>query len=192
MHDRVSRALAGCLTAAAMLAATAAHADIVVNGGFETGDFTGWTQFGDTTFSGVDTLAPQSGSYGAYFGPFSPGGIVQTLATDVSSHYIVEFWLQNEADGFGQATPNSFELDWGGSPAFSITDAPATGYTHYSFSLVATSALTDLAFSFQDSPAFWDLDNVTVTLVSEPGSLALAGLAGALAALQGRRRRVIS
>lgn len=32
-----------------------ANADIIVNGGFETGDFTGWTQTGDGSYSGVST-----------------------------------------------------------------------------------------------------------------------------------------
>src|ERR1022692_4600959 len=29
----------------------------IANGGFETGDFTGWTQFGDTAFNGAPRLA---------------------------------------------------------------------------------------------------------------------------------------
>ena len=34
-----------------------ARANLVTNGGFETGDFTGWTQGGNTGFTGVDTTA---------------------------------------------------------------------------------------------------------------------------------------
>ena len=42
------------LCATALVFCNAARADLVTNGGFvETGDFTGWTQFGNTGFSGV-------------------------------------------------------------------------------------------------------------------------------------------
>ena len=46
-------------------------ANIVANGDFETGDFTGWTLTGPQTFTAVDTLAPHTGTFGAYFGEAS-------------------------------------------------------------------------------------------------------------------------
>ena len=42
-------------------------ANLVVNCGFETGDFTGWTQSGNTGFTGVSTgIYAYSGNYGAF------------------------------------------------------------------------------------------------------------------------------
>jgi len=190
MHIRTSHSLAGCLMAGALAASVAAYAvpNSVSNGGFETGDFTGWTQFGDTSFSGVDTFAPQAGTYGAFFGPSNAGGISQTLATTGGRSYLVEFWLQNEADVHSTATPNSFTFNWDGGPTeMVLADAPAFGYTHHSFVLPATSATTNLSFAFEHVPAFWDLDSVSAT-VPEPGSLALVALAGSLVALARRRR----
>jgi len=172
-----------------MLLSAASQANIVANGGFETGDFTGWTQFGDTSFSGVDTLAPASGTYAAYFGSTtSTGGIFQTLATDPGKTYVVTFWLQAEADPAGLSVPNSFEFDWGGAARLTLTDVAAFPYKSYSFLLLATSATTDLRFTFTHIPAFWDLDSVSAA-IPEPGSMALVVLAAALAAAFSRRRR---
>ena len=191
MHVRKNQSLAAWLTATTLVMSGATHASLVSNGGFETSDFTGWTQFGDTSFSGVDGAMPQAGVFAAYFGPPSAsGGIFQTLATTSGFHYNVSFWLKNEADPFGSVTPNSFEFNWdGGAAEVAQVNQPSFGYTEYSVSnLIASSAATDLRFTFFHGPAFWDLDSVSAT-VPEPGSLALVGLAGLLASLVSRRRQ---
>lgn len=40
----------------------------ITNGGFETGDFTGWTLGGNTGYTGVTGSYAHSGNFGAYFG----------------------------------------------------------------------------------------------------------------------------
>ena len=191
MQVRKSYSFAGCLATVALVASMTAHAVLVTNGGFETGDFTGWTQFGNTAFSGVDSFAPQAGNFASFFGPVgSPGGIFQTLATTPGSEYKVDFWLMNEADVIGNATPNSFSFNVNGGPdELTLTNSPATGYVHYTFGFVATGAATDLRFTFEHDPAFWDLDSVSA-VVPEPGTLALLTLAGSLVGLTRRRRNV--
>lgn len=76
MKKHVSRlgilALAGLLT---LGIAQSAKANLIVNGGFETGDFTGWTQTSNTSATFVDG-EPQPGSSGnnaAWFGASSLG-----------------------------------------------------------------------------------------------------------------------
>jgi hypothetical protein len=181
----------GFLTSAALFSGTVAQAhDIVVNGGFETGDFTAWSNLGDPLYSGVDGNAPQSGSYAAYLGTGNAvtRTLSQTLSTNAGEFYDVIFWLQNEADVLGNAGPNSFAFSWGGvdQPLGLGPNAPAFGYTQYEFNLQATGASTTIQFTFSQLPAYWDLDNVQV--IPEPSSLALAGLAVGLAAAQRRRK----
>lgn len=189
---RIAASLARGLFAAAIFVSVAAHAslNIVANGGFETGDFTGWTVSIDPVFDGVDSLQPHSGSFAAYFGnPSGASTISQTLATVAGSVYSIDFWLQAEADVLGASAPNAFSFNWnGGAAELVLTDSPAFGYTHYSFLLQATAATTQLAFTFANTPAFWDFDDVSVA-APEPGSAALVALACGLVALTLRRRR---
>src|ERR1700724_3978569 len=92
----------------AVLASAALSAraqNLVANPGFETGDFTGWTQFGDTSFTAVATSSPlgqppHSGNFLAYFGPFNTGGIMQTLTAPAGT-FNVDFWLAADGGGAG-------------------------------------------------------------------------------------------
>ena len=188
MRVKWSKSFACGLAAAAMFCALPAHADLVVNGNFETGDFTGWTTSAlDPIYDGVDVLAPQAGTYAAFFGNSGVSTINQTLATQAGRTYKVSFWLMNEADALDVADPNSFAFSWGGTTVFALTNAPAFAYQEYNFLLDATGASTDLSFAFHQPVAFWDFDSVDVQ-IPEPGGLALASLGGALALLMSRRR----
>jgi len=169
---------------AAMIAcvglARPASADVLVNGGFETGDFTGWTQFGNTGFSGVTGdvggVAPHSGNYQAYFGPVgSLGGISQNAA---SGSYTLSFWLYN----FG-GTPSEVDVSAGGTTLLSATNPPASAYTQYSYPVTLTSpTMLSIQFAFQQNPSYFLLDDVSLTptaAVPEPvGIISLLGIGG--------------
>src|SRR5436190_16371503 len=83
----LTRAFKSVLAASVALAffgfLASANANLVVNGGFETGDFSGWTLTGNTVFSGVECPGSAlvfEGNCDAFFGPTgSTGGITQTL-----------------------------------------------------------------------------------------------------------------
>jgi hypothetical protein len=193
MLHRDPKHLVRALVAAALLTGATVYANQIVNGDFETGDFSGWTTSIDPTWDGVDNQNPQSGSFAAYFGnPSGTSSIAQTLATVGGQTYHVEFWLANEADPNGVSTPNSFEFDWGGTPQLILVDAGAFGYKNYAFNLLAPGAATTLSFSFSHTPAFWDLDTVSAAAVPEPATsaLALAGLLVVAAGVGRARRRV--
>ena len=183
------------LGAAALVLATfsagAAQANIVTNPGFETGNFTGWALSGDTSFTVVDNFSPHSGSFGAFLGTSgSTGSITQTLATTVGVSYDIEFWLNTAVK------PNFFSVSFGGIVLDSLTDVTTSSsilppfYQLFSYTALASSASSDLVFTFRHDPWGWDLDDVSVeaaTAVPESGSLLL--VAGGLIALLALRRR---
>ena len=91
----------------------AQSAEIVVNGGFETGDFSGWTLSGNTDSTGVDAFLPHTGRYAASIAPVgSLGYLTQTLPTVEGTTYSLSFWLANDG-----GTPNEFQALWGGVPS---------------------------------------------------------------------------
>jgi hypothetical protein len=162
---------------------------MVSNGGFEAGDFTGWTQVGNSDFNGVTCPGVGSvpeGSCEAFFSPIgSTGGIQQTLNTVVGQNVDISF------DYISDGTPGYFEVDFGGQVLLALTDAPATSQT-YSFSTIATSASTDLTFLFQDDSGIMMVDNV-IAAVPEPTNVALMGIGlVGLIARRWRGRREVS
>jgi len=138
----------------------------VVNGDFETGDFTGWTQFGDTTYDGVWDGEPHGGVFSAYFGAIgTPSGISQTLSgVNAGDRVTVRFWLVNE-DG---STPNTCLVTLDGQTVLSLTDFTDTAYEEFSATITVGATNPDLVFAFTNDLAFTDLDDVTVTV--EAGS----------------------
>jgi hypothetical protein len=193
MAFRVLKKAAACgvLAALTLSVSMAARANLVTNGDFETGDFSGWTTSIDPVFDGVDSSAPQAGTFAAFFGnPDGPSTISQTVATVAGTTYSVEFWLMAEADPNGTSAPNSFSFQWDGwTMAPALVNTGSFGYTEFQYFITASSPSSSLAFSFSNTPAFWDFDSVVVAeVVPEPASLALvlSALGGLVAA---KRRR---
>ncbi|MGM9484768.1 carbohydrate binding domain-containing protein [Roseateles sp. NT4] len=187
MSSRTTRLLASSWVAAALFATSAAHANLVTNSGFETGDLMGWSSVTDPFYDGVDGNAPHDGSYAAFFGG-AGSSITQTIATVAGATYKISFWLQSEADVTGAAGNNAFSVDFGSPTGLSLTNVGAFGYTYYEILFAASGASTDLTFNFSQGPAFWDLDSVSVTL-PEPGSMALLAAAGVGGIAASRRRK---
>ena len=163
------RALLLVLVAAVVFSlATAAKANLIVNGGFETGDFSGWTLSGNTVNAFVagtfDGIAPHSGNFQAIFGPAgSPGFLSQTLATTPQQFYQISFALANEG-----GTPSFFSLIWNNVTIFSLTNPSAFPYIVFNFNVRATSASTQLRFAFRNDPTFFHLDDVSVNQIAPP------------------------
>jgi hypothetical protein len=166
--------MAACLL---LMAAPRLCADIVQNGGFETGDFSNWTVTGDTANMLVGTFAPHSGTYAAELGPMTVSSLKQTLATEAGQGYNVVYWLYNLG-----STPNQFSTYWDGTQiaATVLNDDPGFPYTAVRVNnLMASGTSTVLEFKMQNLSAAWFLDDVVVNPTPEPGSL---GLVAALAA----------
>jgi hypothetical protein len=159
--------------------------NIVQNGGFETGTFAGWTQGGNTGFSGVECPGAAfvaEGNCDAFFGPVgSTGTLSQVLNTIIGQHYLVSFALRTDG-----GTTSLFSASLGAVSLITLTNPPATAYHLLSFDFLATSATTLLAFNFRDDPGFVNLDAVSVS-IPEPGTMALLGI-GVIGLLLGRRK----
>jgi hypothetical protein len=152
-----------------------AHAqNLVVNPGFETGDLTGWPG-GDHSGVFVSSGNPHSGNFNCYLGAVGTDGTLsQDITTVVGQAYQVDFWLYSPG-----GTPNDFSASFAGVTFFSATNAGPFPYTdEVSGNIVATSTTSTLLFSARQDPSYWNLDDVTVVAVPEPGTLGLIALGG--------------
>jgi len=157
------------------LSSQSATASLIINGGFETGDFTGWTYTaGDPSagepYSGVDGLLPHSGNYSAYLGDVNtPGTLSQIITTNVQSY---ELSMYLYSDGL---TPNQFKVQWNGITLYEVTDLPPQDWVRLSFSVLGTGKDT-LTFSERNDKGYLNLDDVSLT-VPEPSTYILLSIA---------------
>jgi hypothetical protein len=140
---------------------------LVQNGGFETGDFTGWTQSG--SIDGYENIVSDpafthSGQFGARISPYNLYYLTQTLATTPGQSYLLSFWLNN-SDGDG---PNQFLAGWGATTLINETNVGALTWTNLQYLVTATGTSTTLQFGFQNVPYYFGFDDVSVTAVRQP------------------------
>ena len=162
--------------------ATANASSLLTNGGFETGDFTGWTVVNPDGNMIVAGFNPHTGSFAAELGTADQFGFLsQTVSTTPGALYRLDYWLNG--DGNPTATTNEFQVSWNGQFIFDQTNLPDTVYHHYLFPNLAVSGTsTVLQFAAQDNVGFLSLDDVSLVAVPEPATLGL-GVAAFIAML---------
>lgn len=153
--------------------------NLVVNPGFETGDFTGWTITGST--ASVQLGDGHTGLYAASFGAAAPNvdDLRQSLSTTTGQQYTLTFFAQTPELNIPPGHPNSLSVYFNGS----LVDGPLTvpdnpGFEQYSYTITATSTASLLRFVISNTPDYTQLDDVSVTAITnaatpEPGSIAL-------------------
>ncbi|MEI6427862.1 MAG: DUF642 domain-containing protein [Pseudanabaena sp. ELA607] len=153
------------IVALGVSAGSAQAANLVTNGGFETGDLSGWNQpfdspivwVGNTVYTGVSAGGLErnsagglersfEGSYSIHFGPYSPSQISQLLNTTPGQTYTLSFALAQYAS---KTRGRISDVSVGGNTVFSLGNAPAFNWTVFSTNFTANSASTPLAFTFK-------------------------------------------
>ena len=116
--------------------------ELIVNGGFETGDFTGWSNPGAGVVN--DNAAPHSGLRNARF---PTATLSQTFATVPGSRYIFSYFLGHTgANIFNSMTVN---LTDGSSPTIvqNLANVGPLAYSQVVFSYVATATSATIRFT---------------------------------------------
>jgi MYXO-CTERM domain-containing protein len=170
------------LSIAAFAGGASAALNLVTNGDFSTGTFTGWTSWGDSTNKFVSSNIAAFGKN--YTGSAdASGGIYQDLATVAGQEYTVSFVV-----GVDYGVRDDFTAKFGSQLLLEIKDPNGLGYSmaDHSFTAVAAGSTTRLEFGFMSQEGWYWFDNVSVTATPAPGAVALLGLAGLVT---GRRRR---
>ena len=151
-----------------------------VNGDFETGDFTGWTLSGDTSYTSVSAAGAHLGNSGAYVGPvYNYGFLTQALGTlSAGVSYTVSFWLKNDGN-----PNNAFSIFLNPSASLTVLNSAVNGpgpgldvntpgianvapfdWTQYSYTVVSSAdAAVDFQVKYLHVPSFWGFDDVAVT-----------------------------
>jgi subtilase family serine protease len=156
--------------------------NIVLNGGFETGDFTDWTLntngYGTFVDNGQTKINPHSGTYFAALGQQgSLGYISQTLPTVANQPYLLSLWFNSPdvsaltGGSLASNTPNQFVVSWNGATVFNQTNIPpvtGTGWTNMQFIVMATGPETVLQFGEMVDPWYFGLDDINVWPIPAP------------------------
>jgi hypothetical protein len=172
-----------------------APTNLLLNGGFERGDFTGWTLSGyepSYYFSVVNSgdmlydflaAAPDgapgaafvlSGAYGALLGEYvSLAYLSQTFATTPGQPYLVSAWMAYPYAG----TPNEFQVLWNGALLFDRANLDACDWTNLTFTVIANATNATLTFGARCDPNAFALDAVHVQALPPPIITTLAPLA---------------
>ena len=162
----MKKLLASCAFAAALVAAHPASAavNIVTNPGFETGDFTGWTQ----SDWGIDlnSFAAFDGAHYASNGCTGSSycDLSQSLSTHSGGTYTLSFAFNPgfDAGAPGDKTNADTQIMWNGSVVFDIAGGNQ-GWDLVSIpGLVATGSSTALTFASYQNPDWNGLDDVSV------------------------------
>jgi hypothetical protein len=172
------------LAVSLLLVQAAAADNLVVNGGFETGNFAGWTMNGiiGAPMVSNEVAVVHTGTYGARLGPneFPGGGMQQEIDTIPGAVYEVSFWLAavggNALSGglavFWEPNGRDLHYQWGG---FVELPGDYPYGDHSALFQAGTTGKSTIRFSFWNDAGYFYLDDVSVSAVPLPATVLLLG-----------------
>ncbi len=160
----------------------ASHTNLIVNGGFETGDFSGWKLGNGSGHAiGFNFLVGSEHSENHDSGDMAHHGLKealfggiggdvtlsQSVATNANEHYTVDFWVMNDTSASPRehgSGANDFSASWNGVALMpTIVNADKSdGYTEYQFDVIGAAGHSTLEFSARNDHGYWNLDDVSV------------------------------
>ena len=143
----------------------AAAVNMVINPGFETGNFSGWTLEDTSGNTRISAIGHNGSAYRADLGSVDLNGINQNIATIAGQEYNFSFYVRGDAISQSANPSNRFQAFFGSNKVYGATNLPANGgvYGLQSFNLFVTSAVTNIRFAVLDEANFIALDDVSVT-----------------------------
>ncbi|HVK42873.1 MAG TPA: PEPxxWA-CTERM sorting domain-containing protein [Phenylobacterium sp.] len=186
----VATSLAFTLAAAPGFAA--AGTNLVANGGFETGDFSGWTTNAVSYPQNIVSNPVRDGLFAAQIEGYAhgPNTLSQLVSTTSGQSYSLSFWYLQSA-----YVPNGLSVSWNGSNIFSSTNELLGAYQQFSATVLGSGS-DALVFTAYNDSSFTFLDAVSVfgavSAVPEPATWAMMivgfGAAGSMARRSRRNR----
>lgn len=146
--------------------------NLLLNGGFESGDFSNWIH----TSNGEISNQAHTGNFAAVFGGDATtfGNIIQGAELTGSSDYFLSFYLRNDGPG-----PSLFQAYVNGFIALSLNNSAPFDYTLFSINVGSAQRREPIDFFFQPAGHFY-IDDISLAThgVPEGGStlLLLGGL----------------
>jgi len=169
------------------VATAGAHAEIVVNGGFETGQFFPWNAPPSVPNQSVFRVSGGGGHTGEYYAKLASTQlrfISQVLPTEAGGDYELSFWLRRPSN-----FPALFRVRWEGQTVFNHITALPDGANWHQFTVPLHANITGslLEFGQMDFPGEFHIDDISVVQVPGPGGAVVFAAAGVI--VMGRRRR---
>jgi hypothetical protein len=170
-------------------ASTAVAGELVFNGGFETGNFAGWSVPPNIPNQSHFRVAPFGGAHGGQFWAGLASSnlqfISQVLPTQAGENYELSFWLR-----WTSLSPvEQLTVRWEGQPVLFV---PASfepmPWSRFSVPVHANITGSFLEFGQSAFPGEFQIDDISVVPVPAPSAAAVL-LLGSVVAFRRRRHR---
>ncbi len=162
--------------------------ELVFNGGFETGNFSGWNVPpnvpNESLFRVATNANPHSGTHWAGMASRQIWYLSQVVPTTAGTEYELSFWLRRPTD-----IPDFFRVRWEGQTVyerFPLQLPDGVNWHRLSIPLHANISGSFLEFGQMAYPGEWQIDDISV-MTPAPSAAALLLMGGAIA-LRRRRR----